>query len=305
MKPLLVDYVDVMRKQRTGGQSQFRTMILVVVCFVAGLALSAAWFSHRVPAPAPDAAAPAGPVLSSATKAVLNHLASPVEIRFYSLLDPASVSDDVQAFAGRVDQLLAQYQQEAGGKIKLTRIAYQSYAYSNANAALADGLKPFNSEKGDACYLGIALVRDNQKESLSTLAPEWEQALEPDLTRALARLAEANPKAPLTAPSESADLEAVKRSIPNLDSVTLEQGMQTLRQSAFMEFMRTAQEMEAEVKAAEQRFSLAQNNQSEAEQQAALQELQKLKAARRDKLDEIAARSSAQIGAFQQLKGAR
>ena len=101
--------------------------------------------------------------LSDSTKAVLQRLNSPLEIRFYSLLDPASVPDSLPAFAGRVDQLLSAYEQEANGKLKVSPLNTQSPA--NANAALADGIKPFNLEKGDACFLGIAVASQARKES--------------------------------------------------------------------------------------------------------------------------------------------
>ena len=171
--------------RRAGAAPRVRGLVLGLAFFAAGTALSAMWFA-RAPSRQPAAPESAGqPALSEATRAVLRRLGSPVEIRFYSLLDAASASESVQAFSGRVDQLLAQYEQEAAGKIKVIRSKILSPA--SANAALADGIKPFDLDKGDGCYLGIAVVRAQQKETLSPLAPEWEQALEPDLTRAIAR----------------------------------------------------------------------------------------------------------------------
>ncbi len=86
--------------------------ILTLAFFLAGVALSAAWFS-RSHAPA-AAAAVANPDLSDATKAVLQHLDTTVEIHFYSILDTSSVPDAVQAFAGRVDQLISLYRRRGG-----------------------------------------------------------------------------------------------------------------------------------------------------------------------------------------------
>ena len=54
--------------------------------------------------------------------------------------------------------------------------------------AFADGLKSFNLDKGNACFLGIVVASGTQKELLPQLSPDWEQAVEPDLTRAIARL---------------------------------------------------------------------------------------------------------------------
>ena len=135
--------------------------------------------------------------MSDATLTVLQKLDSVLEIRFYSVLDPASVPDSVMAFAGRVNQLLSAYQQAAGGKIKLTR--FDSQSNLNHNAARADGVQAFNLDKGEPCYLGVALVFNGRKETLPHLSPEWEQALEPDLTRAIIRLMEP-PVPPLPPP---------------------------------------------------------------------------------------------------------
>ena len=141
-------------------------IIPALVFFLAGAALSAIWFSRG--GLASRGAVPARrtrPVaLSDATKAVLQHLDSPVEIRFYSLLDASSVPDSVQAFAGRVDQLLAQYEQVAGDRLRVIRC--DSLSSANANAAQADGISAFNIDKGDSCFLGIAVVCGGQKESL-------------------------------------------------------------------------------------------------------------------------------------------
>jgi len=283
-----------------------RFIIPALVFFITGAAVSAVWFSpggwHHAPRAEADANNPAG--LTDATKAVLRHLDSPVEIRFYSLLDASSVPESVQAFAGRAEQLVAQYEQAAGDHVRVIRC--DSLTNSSANAAQADGINAFNIEKGDACFLGIAVVCGGQRESLARLAPEWEQALEPDLTRAIVRAvtraAEAKPGAQPLARTDTAALEAVKRAIPNLDTVSLEEGTKTLRDAGLAQFKRAADEMAARVKEAQQRFLEAQGNQSEAAQQAATEQLRKIQAEGTDKLKQIAQDAHAQIAALQQLK---
>jgi hypothetical protein len=271
-------------------------MIPGLVFFVAGAALSAIWFSHS--ASQNTAAAVAEAQLSDATKSVLQHLDSPVEIRFYSRLDASSVQDSVQAFAGRVDQLLIQYEQAAGNR--LTVIRYNSVSNFNANSADADGIKAFNIDKGDSCYLGIAVVCDGQKESLSHLAPEWEQALEPDLTRAIVRADEARPSVQSVTRADTATLDAVRRTIPNVDALSVEEGTTALRNAGLAQFMQATQEMEAQVKDAQEQFLRAQGNQSE----AAADKLRKIQSEGTEKLKQIALNSHAQIAALQQLKKA-
>jgi thymidine phosphorylase len=60
--------------------------------------------------------------------------------------------------------LLADYQRESNGKINVTRFSTRSDA--NAQAAATEGIKPFNRDKGDACYLGLAIAQGAQRESI-------------------------------------------------------------------------------------------------------------------------------------------
>ncbi len=292
-------------RPKAGTKASARTVLVVLVAFALGGGLGAYWF-HRSK-PAPDSASHTEPgaqlALSESTRAVLNRLNSPVEVRFYSLLEPANTPDATKAFAQRADRILEQYVQEASGKLKLTRFASMSQA--NANAALADGLKAFNLGNGDSGYLGVALSLKGQKESVAQLSPEWEPALESDLTRAIARLLDATRPATASGANSQADtaaLEAVKALIPDVSAVSLEAGTQILRESALKQFQAAAKEMEAEVKEAQQQVADAQNGKSEAELQAALQHLRQVQVQQNDKLKEIAAQAQAQVQALQGLK---
>ena len=280
-----------------------RTILLLGVVFLLGIAVSAVWFaisSNRSPA-----GGKAAIQLSESTRAVLSRLDSPLEIRFYALLDPASVPDSVMAFPARVEQLLSAYQQGAGGQIKV--ISVDSQSTTNANAARADGIEAFNSQKGDACYLGLALASKGHKETLPHLSPEWEQALEPDLTRAIARLLDvghADTTSLVVSQANATAVQQVKALIPNLAAVSVEQGNEILRDAAFKEFTAATIEMQTQIKEAEQRLVQAHNGGSEAEQQAAMKHLQEVQAEQTEKLKQIAGRSRAQIEALQQLKAA-
>ena len=169
---------------------------------------------------------------------------------------------------------------------------------------MADGIKPFNMDKGEACYLGIAVAGGGQKESLASLAPEWEQALESDLTRAIGRLAAVDSEARPAPSADPATLAAVKRLIPNMDSVSVEEGREALRQASFDEFKKAVEEMQARVKEAEGRFLQAQTDQSEAGQEAARKEIQQIQADHLANLRRLTVASQAQMNALQQIKGA-
>jgi hypothetical protein len=282
-------------------QASARAAALVLVVFLAGLVAGA--YLYRRASPKNLNATNQGVVLSDSTKAILKQLDSPVEIRFYALLDPATVPESLRAFATRLEQLLAQYQQEGGGKINLTR--HNSQSGTGAQAAAADGIKPFNREKGNVCYLGIAIAQDQQKETLPQLAPQWESAVESDITRAIARVIAAKLPAKTTAVAAQADataIEEVKRIAPNYSSVSLEEGTRILREAALKDFAAAADQADIQVKEAQQRVRQAENGGSQTEQQAALKNLQQVQLDQAEKLKAIAARHQAQLAALQQLK---
>jgi Skp family chaperone for outer membrane proteins len=292
---------------RAGERGQARTIVLALAFFLAGAAVGAFVLyrgGHQAVTNSPAR------VLSEGTRAVLQRLSSPLEIRFYSLLDPTSVSPALQAYAGRVEQLLSEYQRQGQGKITVTRRTDLADA-AVSDAAAADGIKPFNIDKGQACFLGIALHCESRNESLPLLAPEWEPALESDLTRAIARVigpaaSSASPAASVPPPPmpDKTAVEDVKRLVPNLASVSVDEGMQILRQTALQEFQATASEAEAKVKEAQQHLADAQNGGSEADRQAAMKALQQVQFEQTEKLRQIAARTQAQIEALKQLKAA-
>ena len=292
--------------ERGGAQ----TIVLLMVVFLLGIAVSAFLFygvSKRGSAGANGETNGIPAItLSESTRAVLGRLEAPLEIRFYALLDAATVPNSVTAFAGQVGQLLSAYQQQAGGKVKVTIVNSQSIP--NANAALADGLTAFNLDQGPACFLGVALVLNGRKETLPRLSPEWAQALEPDLTRAIVRLLDA-PQRSVAAPMTVSQIDTnaireVKALIPNLADVSVKAGKQILQEAALKDFTAAAQEMQTQVKEAKQRLTQAQNGGSSAEQQAAMKQLLQVQAEQNEKIKQIAARSKAQIDALQQLKAA-
>jgi len=291
------------RKRPRWQTAKVQPIVLILVFFILIIAGGAFWYyrAHQVAGDASET----GTQLSERTLAVLKRLRSPVEIRFYSLLGEEGSSDSLRAFAGRVDQLLSDYKQESDGKIKVTR--YDSRSETDMDAASADGISAFNLDKGEPCFLGLSVVQDDQKESLPRISPDWEQALEADLTRAILGVSGAQSlaaQAAAAALAGSSEVEEVKRAIPNLDSVSLEDGKQILRTRAMEELKAANTELQAQVQQAQQRLSEAQNGNSESAQEAAMKQLQQAQAAQSEMIKEIAARLQAQITAVEQLKGA-
>lgn len=249
-------------------------------------------------------------VLSENTRAVLKKLDAPVQIRFYALLDPASVPAPMQEFAQAIDQLLTEYEREAQGKVEVTRYTSRLEVKAAAVAAAADGFKPFNLDMGDACYFGLVVAQDDRNETLTPSVgrtvprepptSERQEAFESDLTTLIKEVARAKgptPRAANTPPADSTATDEVKQAIPNFASVSMQEGTRMLREAALKDFKETVASMEAQVAAAR-----AREGGSEAEQQAAAQQIQEIQAGQTEKLRQIAARSAARVEALRQLK---
>jgi hypothetical protein len=272
----------------------------MAVLFLAGFAVGAL-VAYRT------AQKPEAPVenteltLSDSTRAVLESLKSPLQIQFYALFGEDTTSGELREFAARVKQLLTAFEQAAKGKIKISPIS--SWSDDNARSAAAAGVVPVNAGS-DAAYLGLVVGQKERKETLVQLRPEWEAAIEFDLARAISRVAKP-PQAQLPAAdvamAEKA-AEAVQRTIPNLNSVSLEEGKRILRAAALEEYMAAVIGMEKEVNEAKQRVIKAEAGSSEADLQAAREQLRLIQARRAEKLSQITARSQAQIEAFQRMK---
>jgi len=300
MKPSLVNVLRPTDPQPVRA-SRWRPFILVPLVFLLGAALAGVWFKYGKPA---AGFILPGRELSSQTVDLLRHLNSPVEIRFYSVLSAGSAPEPLQAFSGRVDHLLSEFQDASDGKIRITR--NDSASEANGDAATADGIHPFNLDKGDACFLGIAVASGGQKESLSQLQPEWEPALEFDLARAIARVT-ATPAAPnvkASVPVSPETTNEIARLIPDMNGTSLEDGIAMLREAAVNKFTEAGAEMEKQIQAAQQQVADTQNGQSEAEQQAAMKHLQQVQLDQAEKIKAIAARLQDEITVFQQMKTA-
>ncbi len=286
------------------GEVNSRLLFVLSGVFLLGIGACALWFGRGAVGGKPGLSAPStqsAVALSESTKAVLKGLHSPVQIRFYSILDPAGTTKPLNALASRADRLLAEYQRESGGHITLTE--YHSRTDAALAAADADGIKAFNLDKGNGCYLGLAMASAGRKESLPRLSPDWEPALESDITRSLIQLI--NPPQTNTVaavPSSPAAIEDVKRLIPNIDSVSQKQRTEILRKAALDQFTAVVKESNAKINEAQRKLAEAQAGKSEAEIQAALKQLQQARAEQNQKLQDVALKSQADIRALQQIK---
>jgi cytoskeletal protein RodZ len=152
-----------------------------------------------------------------------------------------------------------------------------------------------------ALWFHLAAKRNVENPDLQTSSqPSAGQPVEPMVNApSPAQHAVANPP-----PADPTVIEEVKRAVPDIAFVSVEEGTRILREAAFKEFASAAKEMDVQVQQAQQQLVQAENGQSEAKQQAAMKNLQQAQTAQAEKLQQIAARLQAQIAALEQLKAA-
>jgi len=228
-------------------------------------------------------------------------LEAPVTIRYYALL-PGSTDETLQAFAGRVAQLLNAVQAASGGKVQIA--SFDTPAETNTAAASADGIQAFNLDKGDACFLGLAIASGKNKESFARLQPEWEPALEYDLARAILRVAAtaapARPAPEIAKPSPEI-IASINRLIPDVNATSVEAADQIFHAEFMKQCAEAGTEMETQINAAQQQVVQAQTGGSPADLEAAQKNLLQVQLAQADKLKQVAARLQIQLAVFQRM----
>jgi ABC-type uncharacterized transport system involved in gliding motility auxiliary subunit len=127
--------------------------------------------------------------LSAGTRAILKKLDTSVTIRFYCTQSESATPETVylKGYARKVEDLLAEYKQVAGGKLKIEKYDPQPDSDAEDSARL-DGLEAQPLPGADRFYLGLAVKCADEVQSIPFLAPNRERLLEYDLTRAIVRV---------------------------------------------------------------------------------------------------------------------
>jgi ABC-type uncharacterized transport system involved in gliding motility auxiliary subunit len=129
--------------------------------------------------------------LSEGTKAILRKIDSPVEVRFYYSQSESRVPSPLKIYARRVEDLLGEFRQVAGGNIEIKKLDPQPDSEAEDLANL-DGVEGQPTETGDKFYLGVAVSLDPQKVAIPFLPPNRERLLEYDLARAISQVLSTN-----------------------------------------------------------------------------------------------------------------
>lgn len=127
--------------------------------------------------------------LSAGTKAVLQKLDTPVKIRFYCSQSETATPDTVflKGYAREVEDLLQEYRQIAGKKLVIQKLDPQPDSDAEDSARL-DGLQPQPLPGTAPFYLGLSMSVADQRVTIPFLAPNREQLLEYDITRAISQV---------------------------------------------------------------------------------------------------------------------
>ena len=127
--------------------------------------------------------------LSPGTKAILSKLEAPVKLRFY-YSQGSAVPVGLKTFAKRFEDLLAEFKRAGGGKVIVEKFNPEPDSDAEESAIL-DGIEGQLTNTQEKFYLGLAVNFLDQKAALPVLAPDREQLLEYDITRAISRVASA------------------------------------------------------------------------------------------------------------------
>lgn len=129
--------------------------------------------------------------LTPGTRAILKKIDSPVTINFYYSAGETRKPSNLETYARAVEDLLGEFQQAAGGNIRLKKFDPQPDTESEDLANL-DGVEGQLLPTGDKFYLGLSVSLDPLKVSIPFLAPDREKLLEYDLARAISQVLSTN-----------------------------------------------------------------------------------------------------------------
>lgn len=149
-----------------------------------GLNVVLARFKQRV-----DLTAEKAYTLSPGTRALVSRLDTPVTLRFYcSRLDTATPETVfLRNYARRVEDLLEEFREAAGGKLRIEKLDPQPDSDAEDSARL-DGIEAQVLPTGDRFYLGLAVSLLDSRAAIPFLAPTRERLLEYDIVRAITRV---------------------------------------------------------------------------------------------------------------------
>lgn len=153
--------------------------------------------------------------LSDGTKAILADLDTPVVIRYYASRNSDYMPEQVKVHMKRVDDLLKEYANLSGGKLRIENLDPEPDTDAEDSANL-DGLSGQQID-GDNLYLGMAISALDKKVVLPFLNPSEETMLEYNLSKAIAEVS--TPVKPVIGVMSALDLGGTPAMMPGQQPV--------------------------------------------------------------------------------------
>jgi ABC-type uncharacterized transport system involved in gliding motility auxiliary subunit len=170
-------------------KKQFETLlysaagVAIMFLIVAAVYIIAGFFKARI-----DLTQEKLYTLSPGTKAILQKLDTPLEIRFYCTKDSRDMPMMLKIYAEQVEDLLNEYKKNSRGLIQLRKLDPKPDSDAEDSANM-DGIEGQMVSLGsDRIYLGMAISQLDVKVAMPFLSPDRERLLEYDISRAIARV---------------------------------------------------------------------------------------------------------------------
>ena len=124
--------------------------------------------------------------LSDGTKGILKELGAPVVIRYYATRSSDYMPEDLKLHMRRVDDLLAEYENLSGGKLRVEELDPQPDTDAEDSANL-DGIRG-QSFDDQNLYFGLAVSCLDRTSTIPFIDPNQETMLEYQLSRAISEV---------------------------------------------------------------------------------------------------------------------
>ena len=127
--------------------------------------------------------------LSDGTRGILKDLGAPVTIRYYATRSSDYMPEDLKLHMRRVDDLLAEYQNLSGGKLRVEQLDPQPDTDAE-DAANLDGIRGQRFEDQNL-YFGLAVSCIDRTATIPFIDPSQETMLEYEISKAISEVSRA------------------------------------------------------------------------------------------------------------------
>lgn len=155
---------------------------LVVIVIAANLLVSSLGIGHKNA----DFTTDKVHTLSDGTKGILKELGAPVVVRYYATRSSSYMPEDLKLHMRRVDDLLAEYENLSGGKLRVEELDPQPDTDAEDSANL-DGIRG-QSFDDQNLYFGLAVSCLDRTSTIPFIDPNQETMLEYQLSRAISEV---------------------------------------------------------------------------------------------------------------------